>query len=193
MRRLNSIAEATNALALGLWAGALAMVGVAAAIAFPRMKALSPVLPEYVLYDGEHWRLAAGDLMNILFQVCDMVGVAALLVAGVCTFAVMLARRSSGGTGLFGKLRLLALAVSGGLMIYAVGVLRPQMDEAFIAHREAASVGDAPAAESARARFDALHAPASNAHVAQLAAVSLSLVLAVMSASTLSVGKRGEA
>lgn len=185
MRWLNTIAEATNALALGLWAGALAMVGVTAAVAFPKMKDLDPLVPAYALYEGDHWRLAAGDLMNFLFNVVDVVGVAALLVAGVCTFAALFARRSMGGTGVLGKFRMLALAVSGGLMIYAVGVLRPQMDDAFNAHRAAATAGDNAGAVEAQAAFDELHAPASNAHVAQLVAVAAALVLSVASATSI--------
>jgi hypothetical protein len=167
VRRLAIVVETVSAIALGLWAGALAMVGVAAALAFPMMRDMGVRIDEMGSYGGDHWRLVAGSFMNRLFAFVDGVGVVALLVSMVCVFALMLMLRVR-RPGAPEVVRLASLvgatAVLGGTLL----VVRPAMNDRFSEHLEAAEAGDDERAQEAQEAFAELHGPASNLHAAQL-------------------------
>lgn len=73
---------------MALWLGLVLMTGVAAAIAFPQMKDLAPVLPEYAGHEEHHWSIAAGHVMLPTFRVLDYatlaLAVLSVVFAGVC-------------------------------------------------------------------------------------------------------------
>ena len=51
----------------------LVMSGTMAAVIFPTMKQLQPVLPEFVKVPQDHWSLAAGLVMRKVFFISDAV------------------------------------------------------------------------------------------------------------------------
>ncbi len=164
--------------ALGICLGTLASVGIAAAIAFPMMKSLHPSLPDYAAYSGEHWRIAAGSIMDRVFHAAEIVQIACLLLAAI-TLASEIAERG------FRTRRM--LIVRSALVIAAFGVLgaklailNPRMDRELTAFRDAAKAADANAAEQHQAAFDRDHPRASAALYASTLLVGALLVAAAL-------------
>lgn len=171
--RTRILCETVNILVLGLWAGALALVGVAAAIAFPAMKTLDPVLPGFALYDGDHWRIAAGKVMNPLFNVVDDVGFVAIAVS-LIALAVLMSGERLRRTRLAGFRIVLWIGVAV-LSSYIVMVPRADMNTLAEEHWTHAAAGENDQAEVAREAFDELHHTASALHVTQFLFVTLAL------------------
>ena len=171
--RTRVVCETVTIVALGLWAGALALVGVAAAIAFPMMKDLDPTLPAYALYDGDHWRIAAGSIMNTLFGVVDDVGFVAIVVS-LIGLAMLMSGERMRRTRLAG-IRVVLWVLLAVLSMYIVVFPRADMNELAEQHWTHASAGENDEARAAREAFDELHHTASALHVAQFLMVTLAL------------------
>lgn len=160
MNRLARIAEAANLAALAAWLGCLLGAGAAAAVIFPTMRGLDPSLPAFAGYAGEHWRIAGGAVANRLFVLCDAVQLAA---ATVCVLALIVARIAGAppaSRAAFGA-RLAFLAAAWLLASYEIFVLAPRMQESLALFWTSAKAGDTPAADAARAVFEADHPTAS--------------------------------
>jgi hypothetical protein len=161
-------------IALSVLAGATLAVGAAAAVAFPTMKALDPVLGAYAAWPDPHWPIAAGAVANRLFRMLDWV---ALVVAVVALVSVVVSLRGSGRSA---RGVVCAIAVVG--LAAVVGVnwawLRPTMHTHLQAYWEGARTGEIEPARVAREAFDRLHPVASWMLMAQ---VGLSLVGAAAS------------
>ncbi len=181
MPTLRIIIESVNALVLGLWAGALAMVGVAAAFAFPTMKSLDPALPGYASYTGEHWRLAAGAIMNPLFGVVGLIGKVSFLVVCVLLAVLLAKKHVSFRSRTFGVRTVMWLAL-GALTLYVDRVLWSPMNELFEAHQQFALAGNNEGSVRVMAEFDALHAKASPLMGAQLVIIVSLLVASLVDA-----------
>jgi hypothetical protein len=139
---------------------------VAAAVAFPIMKALNPALPGFEAVQ-DHWKIAAGQVANRVFAISTWVQVGCALL---CVPGAWVAARSP--RGVLAALRLVAMSAAAGALAYQAGVLGPRMrgnlDEFMAAARRAD-----PAAHSHRAAFDADHPAASRT----LGVMSLGLAL----------------
>lgn len=181
MHTLRVIIETVNALALGLWAGALAMVGVAAAVTFPAMKRLDPALPDFAAYEGEHWKLAAGTVMNPLFGVVSMVGTFSLAIVSVA-FAILMFRKMVTPRSKSFHLRFWLWLALVALTGYVDRALWSPMNDLFQEHHALALAGNN--AESARVMqgFDALHGLASPLMGAQLVLIVVMLVACLVNA-----------
>lgn len=166
---------------LALWLALVVGAGMAAAIIFPQVKPLAPIVPSYSAYAGEHWRLAAGIPANRIFAFST---IAQLLFASLTIVALVschaLARRGhSGGADKRRPGARIVLTICVTLAALAVAgfafVIWPRMGvnfDAFLAHAKA---GDNPAAEAARAAFDKDHPTSSRL----FGVIAASLVVAV--------------
>jgi len=150
--------ESGLAASKGLWAGALALGGATAAVAFPTMKRLDPELGAYSVYEGEHWVLGAGHIAARVFAIAGWVELACLGLVVVLSGALAL-RRAIRGSSLVVRGGLLGLLVA--MMAYRVGMLQPRMDSTLDAYWAAAEAGRLDEAGTARATFDADHGIAS--------------------------------
>jgi len=187
MHRLGSSLVALHVLSLCLWGASVLSAGLAAAIAFPTMKALDPRLPAYARYDGDHWMLAAGTIANRVFEVTDVVQMVTAAVA-VATAIALMAIRVCAGRSMATLVWLGAVAVAAGVLGYTLIVLRPGMAVDLHAYWDAALAGNTPAAEAARQEFSGEHPTASNLMAATAGAVLVAIIAVIPAAG---IGKRG--
>lgn len=156
---LRSALHAAHVCSLGLWFGGLVMTGAAAAIVFPTMKGLKPVLPEYSGYSGDHWMLAAGHVAARVFAVSDAVAFVCATVAGLTMLI---------GPAVFGQqwrsgLYMTRACVLGGALCalaYQMLVLAPRMQTNLRNYWDRALAGgeeNTKAAEAFRVAFSAEH------------------------------------
>lgn len=172
MTRSRAAFETIHLTLLGIWAGAIAATGLAAAVAFPIMKRLDPSLPGFAGYPEDHWRIAAGQVMNPVFQGVATFGVLAGVVALLALVIVVVRVRPRVRCGL---VWVRVLATSGALICVSIStalVQRPMQTELakFI---DSARAGDVSAADGHREAFDRFHPVASNL-------MKLNLVLVVV-------------
>ncbi|MBL1216888.1 MAG: hypothetical protein D8M59_05270 [Planctomycetes bacterium] len=149
-------------LALSLWLGALVMVALTAAVIFPTMRDLDVTIPEFAEagYTGDHWRIAAGHVMEILFLVLDFTQLICMTVALLVTalqFTVLgvSLRRFTHVTRIF------AILIASGCVCWHVFMLSPQMNRDLRAYWEAARAGDFAAADVHQQAFESAHPTAS--------------------------------
>lgn len=76
---LTKITNAVYWLLLSAWFGCLAMTGIVAMIAFSTARELDYRIPSFSRYAGDHWPVAAGQIMNKVFLVNDGVQLVALI------------------------------------------------------------------------------------------------------------------
>ncbi|MEO1130132.1 MAG: hypothetical protein AAFX05_10570 [Planctomycetota bacterium] len=177
MTRARSILDTLHRGSLGLWMGVMLMVGATAAIAFPTMKSLDPQLPAYARYDGEHWAIAAGAIMNRAFLVSEWT------TASIGALAMMTLGFSRRHRNRVWLLRLLALATALGLSIWILALQRPAMSHHLETFWSAAAVGDNAMAAEHKAAFDRMHPIASTLLIAQLVSVGFALLGSCVSRS----------
>jgi hypothetical protein len=166
--------ESLHTAALGVWLGALLTVGGIAAVAFPTMKSLAPVLPGFRVPVEDHWSIAAGHIMNPSFF--------AVMIAGIVLGATALLAWKGIGT-LRRIVTLLALLLAVGTLVGLGLPMRANLD----LYWSAARAGETEAAAQSKAKFDALHPWSSRAMGTQAGLVALALVMAI--ASRRAVGK----
>jgi len=143
-----------HVLALTTWVAVLAAGAIAASHVFPTLRALDPTLPSYAASpQSEHWRYAAGEIMDGIFLLADRAQYVVIPVALV-TLGVELRR---GRIGHRERIRTAALgAASLIFLVYAIAIA-PAMTESLDAQRAAARIGDADSAAGHEARFNGLH------------------------------------
>ncbi|MEO0511780.1 MAG: hypothetical protein AAF108_02655 [Planctomycetota bacterium] len=151
---------AVHVVSAALWAGVVLMASATAAVSFPTMKELGPTLATFAPFDGEHWPIAAGKVANRVFMIADAAQLV-LAVAAVGTGGYLAFRERLGGRVL-GIVRLVLFGLGLGLLGFQIFFLRPKMDVDLEAYWRAAAEGQAQAAETARAAFNARHPTASN-------------------------------
>ena len=151
------------------------MTGIAAAVIFPTIKGMNPVVPSYQAYDGEHWRLIAGRTANAVFLwsdtvqfVCAVIGLASLIVVLIASGAAW--RRVTLGV------RTVGFATALSLFSYSFFILRTQMNTELTRYWAAAESGDNAAAETHRLAFAEMHPQASALIAATAFAVLITLV-----------------
>ena len=173
-RTIQGLAEGVSTLAFGLWAGVLLMVGVTAAVSFPLLADLDVRIPSYESFDGEHHRLAAGQVLNRAFLISDWIGLGCLLIALVCVGVLWFSgkptfRRARPGL----VLRLAALGVLTLITVFQTAVFRPSLNSKFEQLWGAAQRGENDRAAEIRDQLAPQHAKASF-----LLATQFTLVLA---------------
>jgi len=170
MRIVRTIAEVLHLCALGVWAGAMGAVGAAAAIAFPMMRDLDPSLPAYAAYEGPHWSIAAGAVMNRVFALADTLGFVCACIAAATLVVVFVVRARP-----LAPMVIRAALVAGalGLAGHAMFVQGPAMRAHLHAYWEAAEAGEDETAAVHKEAFDAMHPRASGLIGAQLIVVLL--------------------
>lgn len=160
---------------LGVWLGALGMTAAAAATVFPAMKRLSPLLPDYSAYAGEHWSIAAGVPMQRIFTICDGVQLVCCVLAAGLVGVPLFRRGVITATGFeLARGGLVALAFFA--MLYYLFLLTPQMNTDLRGYWEAARVGDTERAGELRAAFDARH-PTANRVLSTVGVVVLAALI----------------
>ena len=174
MRIARAICETIHLGALGLWAGAVLMTGVTAALVFPTMKGLDPSLPGFEAYTGDHWAVAAGSVMNRAFLAADWIGLVCGLVA-TATLVIVIVGVRVRGVRPATVLRWVVLGAAIVVSVYTLAVLRPAMQRELVAHWDTARAGENAAAARHMARFNAMHPRASFILMAQLVLVASAL------------------
>ena len=160
---------------LGAWATVILMSGAMAAVIFPTMKQLDPVLPAFASTPGDHWSLAAGLVMRKIFFISDIVQLVLATACLVSTAVVLkglqlpaLARRSLWIPLTVACIAMLAAA------FWLSPALRRDMDEALVAGRN----GNASAMHAARTRFSDKHKTATGLMVTTLGGVAFASIAA---------------
>jgi hypothetical protein len=155
------VCETIHLLCAGLWLGSLVMSAITAGILFTRMRELEPSFGAFAAYPGEQSNLGAGYIQNGVFLAGDIVqfigatGTLATLIAMLAFFGLPLRRVSS-------AVRLFAQGGAMLLVSYHLFILVPRMQENAQEYWRAAAAGEAEAAETAHAAFDADHPTARN-------------------------------
>lgn len=180
------LAETVHLTTLGLWAGAVAMTGAAAAVLFPTMKKLNPSLPDFAAYPTDQWVIAAGFPASRLFTILDIVQMTCALLVGFTALILLFAcrlpiKRASS------MLRLLALVALFGSLGYNILVLAPRMNVNLAGFYEQAEAGNVEQADAFRAAFDADHPVAT-----YIMATTLLCALAALLFGLWSYGSIGE-
>lgn len=174
MNRAQRTCEAIHITVMGVWCGVIVAMGAMAAVIFPEMKHLGPSLPAYASYPGDHWKLAAGQVMNRVFMIGDWVGAGAAAIGLVTWLVAAPAGRGRALTIVRG----LAVVASAAISAASLGWLHREMGAELASYTSAAAAGDIAVAEAHRARFDEFHPVASGLMKAQLAAVLVAVIAA---------------
>lgn len=160
MNAWKALCETVHLGALGIWAGFLGATGAMAAGAFPIMKRLDPILPGYAKYPQDHWKIAAGSVVQRGFLVLDLVQfVCAVLSVGTlgCLLAFFGLPKRRPATIVRAFAMGLALAGAAGSII----IVSPQLNTAIRLKWAAMAAGDAAAVAAHGAAVDQLHPIAS--------------------------------
>jgi hypothetical protein len=156
MSRSRRITESVHIAALGVWLGALLLAGTAAAMTFPVLKDLNPSLPRFARYDGPHWLLAGGHVVQRVFLALDLAQFVCVVVAGA-TLTLALVRQGLSlrrGTTFVRIALLLALVA---ILSYRLGFLEPRMQGTLREYWAAAEAGNNAAAAGLKEAFDQGH------------------------------------
>lgn len=166
--------EVVHTVTLSLWLGAVVMSGVAAAIVFPTAKSLEARSGLFEKYDGEHWRLVAGQIANRIFLASDTIQLVCAS-AGLLTLGLRLADRANRPR--LAGVRVLLFSIASAVLGYHLFILAPRMHGNLREFYVRAMAGENDAAEVARQAFGADHPTASK--VLGAMAVSLFVLLCV--------------
>lgn len=172
-QRIRAFSEHLHAVALGVWLGALGITGGAAAIAFPTMRRLDPALPGFDAV-SDHWRIAAGSIMQRVFLLADRVQIACAVVGAAALAGTIIAARAGPGRSP-AALRLGGLAIAVGCLGLNTLWLSPRMNTSLDEFWSEARAGRPATALTARERFDRDHPTAS----ALLVGTAAGLVLCI--------------
>lgn len=159
------------------------MAGATAAILFPTMRELDPVLPAFAAYPDPHWLIAAGEPAAKVFAFSAVVQWVAAGVAIASLGFVMLARVRAGiglTIGAWGRVAMVLCAA--GLVLYQAAVLAPRMDRNMHAYWDAARAGQLESAAEFKRAFDADHPRASRNMSQTFAAVGIAIFITCFSA-----------
>lgn len=157
---------------LALCLGSVVLSGVVAALTFPALKRLAPVLPGFLTPPEDHWRIAAGHVAFRVFAVSGWVQLACLAAAGA---ALAIAARRAFRENLIHWfiLSLLALVIG-----YNGAILMPRMTDNLQRYWHASQSGDLSLAASSQQAFDADHPRSTRLLVSLSLLVALGVILA---------------
>ncbi len=161
MSSWRSFCIAIHLTSLGLWAGAIAISGAAAAVVFPTLRDMNVSVPGLSpMVEKDHFRFAAGAVAQRVFLITDILSFACALAAATSLLAMVVwlqvpvARSSM-------YIRALALGVALASLAAMLFVVTPQINTAAQLHLAAAKSGDLAAAALHRQAVDDLHPIAS--------------------------------
>jgi hypothetical protein len=152
MAPLRTISDRLHIGALGIWLGALILMGAGAPMVFSALRSAAPHLPEFSAFDGPHYLIAGGQIVRRLFGVCDGLQVACAIVAEV-TFLV----GGREGRRAWRIARGVFLAGLVGILAYRLLILEPSLEPSLRDYWAAARAGDAGAVLKHKAAYDAGH------------------------------------
>lgn len=171
-----AVFETLHAVALAVWLAVVVGAGLAAAVVFPTMKELDPMLPGFAASPGDHWLIAGGHVGRTVFAISDRVQPVCVVVA-VVALAGLTRLRHTGRGWLAARW---ALVGGAGVMAVASGVwLSPRMDQNLVSYWDAARTGRPAEAAVFRSAFDSDHPKAS----AMLSATAGCVLLAIGAAA----------
>lgn len=179
MNRIARVASSLLVVCAGIAFGVVAMTGVVAAVVFPTVRDLGPVLPDHASYTGPHWSLVAGVIAESVFRI-GFVVVGVALVGALLGVLVLAVRR---GERRLPVVRLGLVTVTLGLFLTHAGWLQPRMNDAASEYRDAAIAGDNTVASEAKSRFDSMHPTASRLIAATTIAALLLFVSSAWAAT----------
>ncbi|MFK7961996.1 MAG: hypothetical protein AB8G96_15890 [Phycisphaerales bacterium] len=184
---LARLATATWWSAIGVWMSSIAAAGIAASFTFPVLKKFQVTIPGWAAPESEHWRYAAGQVMDPIFFLVDLIQ---FVVAPLSLLALLAMRLTGGRTPhrILGAIRLGALLVATGLFAWQGLGLAQGMRTGLRQQWDAAEAGDMVEAERLRAEFNGDHQLASSLLRFTLLAV---VVAGVASAFDLAPAWRG--
>jgi hypothetical protein len=185
MQRGRPLLETIHLTALGLWLGVIVMAGAAAAIIFPTVKGLNPVLPPpgYVGYTGDHWLIVAGQVANRVFVAAD-VGQFVCATLCIVTMGVLLFRTRIPLNRRSAIIRVVSLALAICILGFYSIYLRPRMDINVRGHWEAAIAGKNEDAARFQKIFNDDHPLASNLMKGIALTVLISMIAGAWNATT---------
>jgi hypothetical protein len=149
--------EFVHILALGMWLGTLGLAGATAGRTFVVMRHLDPALPGYAAFTGEHWSLAAGQVVQPMFVMVEIVQFAAMLIVGF-TFVIAAAKFDLSLRRLSTFVRAFVLLFLIAVLSYRFFVLGPGMMQSLTTYWGAAGAGDTQRALEYKSIFDSAHA-----------------------------------
>ncbi len=155
--------DTIHSLSLSLWLAALVLGGVSAAVMFPAMKTVNPTLADFPGLEPDHWKIAAGMVQRRIFFVSDFIQ----FIAAIGTFITLGLRLIGAGIPRAARraatlVRTVAVGAAMLLLSYHLLVLAPRLDDNLTTFYAQAQAGNLPAAQAARAAFDADHPIASS-------------------------------
>lgn len=176
------VTQAGYSLALGVWVGALVMLGLTAITAFGVIPRYEPVLmaPPFgePAFEGRGGTVLAGAVVNASLMKLAHLGLAAVAVAAACVAAQTLLfpdRLVKRGRSASNTIRVLLLAILAALVLYERFDLGPALRE------QLATMYDPDASSAARASarvvFDMLHTRSELLHRALLLLAASALVV----------------
>ncbi len=165
--------ETAYTAALAVWLGVIVMTAVSAARTFPILKDLAPTLGKYPGYTGDHWRIAAGKVVNTTFWWSDVAQVLCFIVSVLVLVVLTMGKQL---TFFAAAARWTAAALLVCLLVYHLLFLGPRMSANLGQYWEAAAAGDNTRAEVFQSAFNADHPKARSA----LTLIALSLVAALV-------------
>jgi hypothetical protein len=164
-----------HAASLGVWLGALVLIGAGAPLVFITLRGLGVRLAEFGSYEGPHYLIAGGQIVRRLFAVCDGVQIACVVVA-----ELMFVFGPRSGPRLLRRARGVVLASLVGIIAYRLLILDPALEPHLRAYWQAAREGNAELVASARAAYDAGHKTENVLFGITAAGVLVALVLAIV-------------
>jgi hypothetical protein len=183
VKRGRAVLETIHLFALAMWMGTLATTGAFAGVTFREMRGLDPHLPAFAAYPNDHWVIAGGRVMAQAFVLSDLVQLACALVAGITLAALAIGRRIDARRAA-NTLRLVLVAALVVSLLHYLIILSGEMTANLKQFWKSAALGDTDAADTFRARFDALHPRASARMALHLGGVGLAFVLGAWAATT---------
>ncbi len=158
MQKRRAVLETVHLTALGVWVGALGMTAAVAAIIFPAMRDLDPVVERFAAYPQDHWVIAAGWVMARVFFALDVAQLGCAALAVVTIFGLFIMKKTPTR---WRRLRMvLVIGTVGSVLWYVLMVAQPMNADLASFWREA-QAGNVAEADAYRAAFDARHPVAS--------------------------------
>ncbi|HYD01647.1 MAG TPA: hypothetical protein VEB22_10515 [Phycisphaerales bacterium] len=173
MARWERLCTTAHLAALGLWAGVLAMTAAAAAVTFPTLKTIDPLVPSLDAGSRPHWMYVGGRIVANVFLISH----AAQAVCAVLALAsvVCLVRSRKPGAPRRLPATLYCTSCAAGLLGVYLLWLWPRMRTNLHTYWSQLSIGAVDRARAAQAAFDADHPRAST-----LLQILLVIVLAAL-------------
>ena len=189
------LTQAGYSLSLGVWVGALVMLGLTAVTAFGVIPDYEPVLgaPPFdePAFEGRAATVLAGAVVNASLMKLAHLGLAAVAVAVLCVAAQTLLLRDrlvKRGRSVSNGIRVLLLAILTALVLYERFGLGPALREELATMY--APDASAVARESARVLFDVLHTRSELLHRASLLLAAAALVISPFTARSPAASER---